>query len=308
MIALAASLVGAVALLFSAGRMVWGLRASTPARRLLYACLPLSKLCVLVFTYAVCAAGSRPANYAVAMGVLGAVSAVFDNVLLNGLMEAERLDEDALMEQALAEQVELQKKHLAEAEKASAEASEVSKRILARRQAVAAALEAGDASAASAALSDLVDATYANNKGYCSNKALDALIGAKAALCADEGIDLRVNAALSARTTDADASLCAVVANLVDNAMAACRTLAVGERWIELKVARKGGTTVVSVKNPMGAGVPTRRERQSEQAGELFARHGWGQKIVASIVERNGGSFVAGAQDGVYTAQALVNL
>ena len=101
-------------------------------------------------------------------------------------------------------------------------------------------LEAGDTERALAYVKEL-DSTLRNVDTLykTGNVSLDAILSAKLSQAKEKGISVNVKATVPEGLTLTDAELCAVVANLLDNAVEACEK-AEGEKFIRLYMTMKG--------------------------------------------------------------------
>ena len=90
------------------------------------------------------------------------------------------------------------------------------------------------------------------------------------------------------------AELCAVLGNLMDNAIEACRRLPEGTpRRITVRGRVNGGFLVLRVQNPVSG-----EENNIPVGGALLDSHGWGLSIVRQIAERRGGRLTTERSDG----------
>lgn len=300
----AEALLGAAALIIAAATLwLWRfLRGSgRPVRRntpyLLY---PASQLMSIAFAAALHAMSGR-GEFAVSLVALaGLASAALDPVLFRGLLQAEQSEEAAASAAILAEQVAAQRAHLADAQEAAERSKAEAAQVERLWAGVVDALEAGDAAAAQALVAGGEETLPSRACSRCENRAVDALLALKAAQAAERGASLRANAVVPGDLgvlTDAEA--CAVLANLVDNALEAC-----GQGTVAVDVRVAAGSLAVRVENPVAATVGAR-----EPAGAALPEHGWGQGIVREVARRHGGTFSAAPDgDGRYVARVLIPL
>ncbi|MBE6725703.1 MAG: ATP-binding protein, partial [Ruminococcaceae bacterium] len=102
--------------------------------------------------------------------------------------------------------------------------------------------------------------------------------------------------------TITDAELCAVVANLLDNAVEACGK-AEGEKFIRLYMTMKGKMLYFSMLNTAGE----KREKakglfRSEKSGV----HGFGLRRAESILSAHDGWMKVNSEEGAFTTEFLV--
>ncbi len=134
------------------------------------------------------------------------------------------------------------------------------------------------------------------------NVSLDAVLSAKIAQAKAEHIAMTVKACVPDELTLTDVELSIVVANLLDNAMEACR-LAQGERFIRVYMTMKGKMLYFSMLNSAG--------EKKKKIGTLFATqktglHGFGLRRAESILEKHGGWCKYNSEDGAFSSEFLV--
>lgn len=297
-----------------AARLWERLDAAKPYRRVLNMCYPLSQLALALFALVEGCLHGLPTVAVASVGALNIATLAYDAALLRRIVFAERDWLKAYRTLYLEEQVEAQQRHARERDSQAQRARKINDGMVEGLQDLRGMLAAGDRPAAQAWLAQAVDALAVHETSYCENPALDALLGAKAARCAELGIAWRVNVAVPDGLAVPNAELCAAFANLIDNAVNACeRLIAQGEgqrAFIEVDAVIAGGYASVRVRNacngdarPAGAhaGVAAGRKSFDEE-------HGWGKSIVAVIASRHDGTFSTQACDGTYLAQLTLKV
>ena len=106
-----------------------------------------------------------------------------------------------------------------------------------------------------------------------------------------------------------DLEVCAVLSNLIDNAVDAVRGFAPARRWVRVVSREAQGYLVVAVENPADR-APQRRVRAALELGEdgRIPEHGWGISIVEGVARRHAGAVTTSFEDGVYTVRVLLRL
>lgn len=84
---------------------------------------------------------------------------------------------------------------------------------------------------------------------YCENRIINAVLSYKIAACAELGISINNQIALSKTIPVEEMDLISVFANLLDNAMNACKQAAPEHRKIELRSWEKAGFLIVHIEN-----------------------------------------------------------
>lgn len=301
-----------------------------PARRALVALIPLWQVAMMGVSFA--AGALRGAGVAwvplceVIVAGVGFACAAFNPRLFAGIEQAGAQDVAAARAQALEEQVGVQQAYLEQAERAAVEAVR-SRHVYADEfERIAEALAAGDVPGALVAV-ERTDAMIPRSGGrLCQHPVADALLKAKMAQAAGEDVDLQVHADVPYELELSDAELCAVVSNLVNNAIAAAARVAEAARnrdaedLVPPQVAVTIGTTrgylAVRVENPYlpeedatlrELAAPRRTLRPTERVHNL-PQHGWGLSIVRELAELRQGSLKLEVADGRFRAVVLFKL
>ncbi len=314
---------------------LWSMLAEVaPARRMLNMLYPASQMLAVAFAVWLVGAYAFGRDAAVFVALLGMVCAVLDPVLFRSVLTAERADREAARARLLEEQVAAQKRHADLAQRGAAQADELRVKLLRELEGLEAALAAGDVARADGALAGAEYVVRPPEKRFCEHPAVDALLAAKAAQCAEAGVELGVAAAVPLDAGMQPVELCAVFANALDNALHACTAPGAagvdGVRpRIELAARPAHGFFSLVVRNPCapGAAAPARgvsggfrsplgeKRRGGGAAGGARAdaaaalpEHGWGLSIIEAIVRRHDGDLSCTAERGVFTLSALWRL
>ena len=132
---------------------------------------------------------------------------------------------------------------------------------------------------------------------YCRIPVLNAVIAEKKQECERRGIDLQLDVHIDNTRIDS-IYLCSIMGNMLDNAIAGVEEWAKRERRkeasdirIRLSVEMVRDYLVIRTENPS---LPPRK---TPRPG-----HGYGSKIMRSIAEELGGSYVTDYRDGCYVA------
>ena len=143
---------------------------------------------------------------------------------------------------------------------------------------------------------DSIPAICPPPKRYCAHPVADALLSEKLALCRGESITADCQVQIPAELQIPGAELCAVLGNLMDNAIEACRRLPEGTpHRITARGRVNGGFLVLRVQNPVSG-----EENNIPVGGALLDHHGWGLSIVRQIAERRGGRLTTERSDGQF--------
>jgi signal transduction histidine kinase len=156
------------------------------------------------------------------------------------------------------------------------------------------------------ALAGRIDGT--KEKPYCAIPVVNAVLAEKAQNCAAAGINLSVDLNLPEDLAVEPMHLCSIFCNLLDNAIAACKTARDGDGTA---AERGGGETT-----ERGGGRPVIRLSSLKDGDYLFIKavnpsaepkcagpgRGYGLRILSELAGRYGGDFQSDYRDGTFTA------
>lgn len=134
------------------------------------------------------------------------------------------------------------------------------------------------------------------------NVSLDAILSAKLAQAKSEGIAVTIKANVPDGLTLSDVELCIIIANLLDNAIEACKSIE-SERFMRIYLSMKGKMLYFSMLNSAG--------EKRKKVGGLFPSHkaglhGFGLRRAEAIIEEHGGWCKYNSEDGAFTSEFLV--
>ncbi len=164
---------------------------------------------------------------------------------------------------------------------------------------------AGETEKLSAYLAPLLETTDSQVLRLCENRALDAVASHYARQAAAQGIELSWQLELPEALPFREADLCAILGNLLENAIAAVSALPPEQRKIQVRAAMLSKALLgLSVENPYAGEITI-----GENGLPVSARpgHGVGMRSVASAVRHYGGSLDFSAEDGRCTVGILLN-
>lgn len=158
-----------------------------------------------------------------------------------------------------------------------------------------------EASAYLAAISSRVDGVL--NKIVTGNFVADAILNHKAVSAAEDAIALTFDGAIPGEGI-ANEDLCTILANLLDNAIEACRKLpATAERRIKVKGMGLNDTFLLHVENPTTlTAVSTRTTKRDSR------NHGIGLRNVTRVAKRYDGSVNCSVDNGVFSVDVRLCL
>lgn len=137
---------------------------------------------------------------------------------------------------------------------------------------------------------------------WTGDETADYLINSKAAAAADQGISFQAQVEFPRHTNIRSADLCAILGNLLDNALEAAKQVPEhGQRLIRLTIRRINQMLVIKVENSFfvppvaenGSLVTTKKER---------GLHGWGLKSAQAAAEKYDGMVQTSHEDRIFRA------
>lgn len=134
---------------------------------------------------------------------------------------------------------------------------------------------------------------------------IDAILNGKLNIAARSGIPVNVKAKIPEGTPVTDVDLCAIIGNLLDNAIEENNRLPREDRFLRIYVGQKNTQFYLAFTNAAG--------RRRDKHRSLFpstkgTQHGLGLVRVESLVKKYGGLFSADSEDGGFTAELLIPL
>lgn len=142
------------------------------------------------------------------------------------------------------------------------------------------------------------------NLSHSGNKMLDDILNIAFAKCDKNSIKLSMNAIVPENLNVDPVDLCSLITNLVDNAINAIKSTR--KKEISLDVEFINSSLLIKVKN-----YTNKKFNKSELKSLLRNNsddnyHGWGLKIVNSIVEKYKGSIELECKNNIFSATALI--
>lgn len=134
---------------------------------------------------------------------------------------------------------------------------------------------------------------------------IDAILNGKMNIAAQNGIAVNVKAKIPEGTPVSDVDLCAIIGNLLDNAIEENKRLPGEDRFIRIYIGRKNTQLYLAFTNAAGK---KREKRRSLFPSTKGTQHGIGLVRVESLVNKYGGLFSADSEDGGFTAELLIPL
>ncbi len=132
---------------------------------------------------------------------------------------------------------------------------------------------------------------------FCENETANTILSVKAAEMREDHIPYQIDAALPGNLAIADVDLCALFANLLDNAIEASRKLPEDESGITLTARADKGLFILKVENNY-SGEILGKDGALQTSKKDAANHGLGLAGVRDIAKRYGGEVSVEHGDG----------
>ena len=136
------------------------------------------------------------------------------------------------------------------------------------------------------------------------NVNLDAVLNSKISLALNNGIDVEYKATCPPTLTVSDIDLCALLGNLIDNAVEACEKMKEDEKqYIRLYIGILKKQLYISITNSTNEVV---RKMDNQYITNKRGNHGQGLKRINLIVEKYGGYINRQNEPGVFITEIML--
>lgn len=175
------------------------------------------------------------------------------------------------------------------------------------------ALEQCEAPAAERDMRKAIELMGESSYRLCANRSVDAVATMKMRACEEAGVEPRFALEVPEEVAVPPVELCAVVANLADNGLAAAvraKEAGVIDAFLALRVRPRGDYLVLEARNslaPSEARAAADRARKKRRARRsLDEVHGWGLSIIEGIAERHDGDVTCEVVGGCFRTAVVL--
>lgn len=139
------------------------------------------------------------------------------------------------------------------------------------------------------------------------NVGLDAILSSKVSIARKNNIEVNCTAKVPADLKISDVHLCAIVGNLMDNAIEACEKISEGSkpRFIRVYIGLFKSQLYISVTNST---CEKHRKRLSELVTSKLGEHGFGLRRIDKLAEKYDGYVNRKNEPGVFATEVMLPL
>ena len=139
------------------------------------------------------------------------------------------------------------------------------------------------------------------------NVGLDAILSSKVSIARKNNIEVNCTAKVPADLKISDVHLCAIVGNLMDNAIEACEKISAGSkpRFIRVYIGLFKSQLYISVTNST---CEKHRKRLSELVTSKLGEHGFGLRRIDKLAEKYDGYVNRKNEPGVFATEVMLSL
>lgn len=139
------------------------------------------------------------------------------------------------------------------------------------------------------------------------NVGLDAILSSKVSIARKNNIEVNCTAKVPQDLTVSDVHLCAIVGNLMDNAIEACEKITEGTapRFIRIYIGLFKSQLYISVSN---ATCEKHRRRLSELVTSKLGEHGFGLRRIDKLAEKYDGYVNRKNEPGIFATEVMLPL
>ena len=315
-----------VAMVVDAVRLGRRLGQMPRAQRISCLLFPTSQIaCVAGIAFGTMALGSSPVILFTAL-VLGVACIPLDSLLFTALGRAECADILRSRARLLEAQVAARRAEAKGLVFVVDEARDIRNKIADELVFLDEQLARGEVDASGKSVDDIIVLASRKTLHVCDHAALDALVSLKLREFKAKGVDVACSLKVPVKLAIPDSELCALVSNMLDNALHACEAVDAAERFVSLRAFVQGSYLVLDMRNsePRSAGALDALAgshglftgdifdrvgfAEKQTRGGALAEHGWGLSVIDTIVQRHDGAVSLERSEGEFRTSVMLGL
>ena len=139
------------------------------------------------------------------------------------------------------------------------------------------------------------------------NVGLDAILSSKVSIARKNNIDVKCTAKVPSNLTVTDVHLCAIIGNLIDNAIEACEKIndRTAQKFIRIYIGLFKSQLYISVSNST---CEKHRRRLSELVTSKLGEHGFGLRRIDKLAEKYDGYVNRKNEPGIFATEVMLPL
>lgn len=141
---------------------------------------------------------------------------------------------------------------------------------------------------------------------WTGDETVDYLINSKAQAAEAIGMQYQAQVEFPRRTNLRSADLCAILGNLLDNALEAAKQAPKEERFVRLTIRRINQMLVIKVENSFSS-LPVKKDGELKTSKEENGLHGWGLKSAQTAAEKYDGTVQTSFTGSTFRAVATLS-
>lgn len=282
-------------------------------QRLVFALFPLSQLACAVTALIWIVQLGMPQGFLWLVVGLMVACVPADWLLFREIRNAQDADVAQRKVEMLQEQERIQQQYRQQLARDRQEIRALRARVADELGKAAEALEQCEAPAAERDMRKAIELMGESSYRLCANRSVDAVATMKMRACEEAGVEPRFALEVPEEVAVPPVELCAVVANLADNGLAAAmraKEAGATDAFLVLRVRPRGDYLVLEARNslaPDEARAAADRARKKRRARRsLDEVHGWGLSIIEGIAERHDGDVTCEVVDGCFRTAVVL--
>lgn len=140
----------------------------------------------------------------------------------------------------------------------------------------------------------------------CGNSEVNAIVNLERTKASAAGVEIETDIIVPKELPFTETDLVSIMTNIIDNAIEECSRITRDKKTVSVSMSTVGGSTYLCVTNP------TDKPKKAALSKMITVKrdkelHGLGMDIIARLTAKYGGYFRCKIEEGVFTAEALLN-